>query len=97
MESDGVIEMYQRSINNYSIRYNPFVGDGDSSDYSPIEREHPYGATVFVRKEECVNHVTKRMRTNLRRLVKEYKRQKLEDGKSLSGIGRLTNSRIDAI
>ena len=71
MESDGVIEMYRRSINNCSIRYNPLLGDGDSSAYSKIDRERPYGATVFVRKEECMNHVTKLMETNLRRLVNE--------------------------
>ena len=65
MESDGVIEMYRRSVNNYSIRYNPLIGDGDSSAYATIDRERPYGDTVFVRKEECVNHVTKRMGTNL--------------------------------
>ena len=89
--------MYRRSINNYRNRYNPFIGDGDSSAYSTIDRERPYGATVFVRKKECVNYVTKRMGTNLRRLVKEYKGKKLEDGKSLSGKGRLTNARRDAI
>ena len=97
MESDGVIEMYRRSINNCSIRYNPFIGDGDSNAYSTIDRQRPYSATVFVRKEECVNHVAKRMGTNLRLLVKEYKGKKLEDGKSLRGKGRLTNARIDAI
>ena len=97
MESDGIIEMYRRSINNYCIRYNPFIGDGDSSAYSTIDRERPYDATVFVRIEECVNHVTKRMETNLRRMVKEYKGKKLEDGKTLSGKGHLTNARIDVI
>ena len=96
-QSDGVIEMYRRSINNYSIRYNPFIGDCDSSAYSTIDRESPYDATVFVRIEECVNHVTKRMETNLRRMVKEYKGKKLEDGKTLSRKGRLTSARIDAI
>ena len=89
--------MYRRSINNYSIRYNPFIGNGDSSTYSTIGREHPYSATVSVHKEECVNHVTKCMGTNLRCLVKEYKGKKLEDGKSLSGKGHPTNVRIDAI
>ena len=68
MEADGVIEIYRRSTNNYSIRYNPVVGEVDSSAYSAIDRERPYAffyATVFVREEECMNHVIKRMETNL--------------------------------
>ena len=97
MESDGIIEICRRSINSYSIRHNPYIGESGSNAYSTIDRERPYGATVFVRKKECVNYVTKRMGTNLRRLVKEYKGKKLEDGKSLSGKGRLTNARRDAI
>ena len=71
------------------------MGDGDSSAYSTVDRERPYSPTVFIKKEECVNHITKRMGTNLRRLIKENKGKKTWDGKDLSGKGRL--SRIDAI
>ena len=72
MEADSVIEIYRRSANNYSIRYNLVVGEVDSSAYSAIDRERPYAATVFVREEECVNHVIKRMETNLWLFVKQY-------------------------
>ena len=65
MKADGVIEIYRRSTNNCSIRYNLVVGKVDSSAYSAIDRERPYAATVFVCEEECVNHVIKRMETNL--------------------------------
>ena len=41
------------------------VGEVHSSAYSAIDRERPYAATVFVCEEECVNHVIKRMETNL--------------------------------
>ena len=97
MEADCVEEMYQRSVQRYNIHYNPFIGDGDSSAYSTIDRERPYDPTVFIKKEECINHVTKRIDTNLRRLIKEYKGKKHEDGKGLSGEGKLTISCIDAI
>ena len=33
------------------------------------------GAAIFFEKEECVNRVTKRMGTNLRKLVKDIKRK----------------------
>ena len=44
-----------------------------------------------------MNHVTKRMRTNLQRLVKEHKGKKLGENRSLTGKGRVTNARIDTI
>ena len=64
MECEGVIQLYNRSEEN-NIRYIPFIGDGDSSSYSKVDSERPYGAMVFIDKQECVNHVTKRMGTNL--------------------------------
>ncbi|KAK3745837.1 hypothetical protein QZH41_004305 [Actinostola sp. cb2023] len=45
--------------------------------------------------EECVAHVTKRMGTGLRALLKEYKGKKLADGKGLSMASRLTMARVD--
>ena len=45
------------------------MGDGDSSSYSAVDKERPYGGMVFVQKKECVNHATKRMDTNLRSLL----------------------------
>lgn len=35
---------------------------------------------ISIDKAECINHVTKRMRYNLRSLVKDYKCRKLADG-----------------
>ena len=52
---------------------------------------------VIIRKEECVNHVTKKMNDNSRRLKKEYKGKKLEYGKGTDEKGRLTNAITDAI
>ena len=72
MEAEGVLDIYKRSVENY-IRYNPFIGDGDSRSYSAVDKERPYGAMVFSQEQECVSHVTKRMGTNLRSLLREYK------------------------
>ena len=72
MEFDGVIEMYRRSINNYSIKYNAFIGDGNSSVYSTIDREGASNTAAFVRKEKCVNNLTKSTGPNMQRLVKDY-------------------------
>ena len=53
MEADGIVEMFQRSVQRNSIRYNPFIGDGDSSAYSTVDRERPYGPTVFIKKKNA--------------------------------------------
>ena len=57
----------------YKIRYIPFIGDSDSSSYSQIF----YCPSVFIPKVDCIAHVTKRMRSNLRSLVRDYKGKEL--------------------
>ena len=44
--------MYRRSIKYYNIRYNAFIGDGNSSAYSTINKEGPYVTMAFVCKEQ---------------------------------------------
>ena len=73
MESDAVAEIYSRSISKHGLRYCPFISDGDSSSYQTITALMPYGPLKFIPKAECTNHVTKRMGTGLRNLMKEYK------------------------
>ena len=38
-----------------------------------VEKERPHEAMVFVQKQRCVNHATKKMGTSLRSLLPEYK------------------------
>ena len=73
MEADSVLLMYQQSLGKYGLRYRPFIGDGDSSSYSIVQRDMPYGPLCFINKAECTNHVTKRMGTGLRKLMKDKK------------------------
>ena len=73
MESDSVLQMYERSVKEYGLRYRPFIGDGDSSSFSTVEKSMPYGPLCHIEKAECTNHVTKRMGTALRRLLKNTK------------------------
>ncbi len=73
MEAVGVMEIYNRSEAKHNLRYIPFVGDGDSKSYSKVCQERPYGPSIFIPKQDCISHVTKRMGTHLRNLHKEYK------------------------
>ena len=63
--------------------------DGDSKSFDAICEAKVYGE-VEVTKEDCVNHISKRMGTALRRLSVEAKAQ----GSSISGKGKLTNAKI---
>lgn len=73
MEAAGAKILYQRSVKLRKLRHIPFIGNGDSKAYTADKQEQPYGPAVFIPKQECVSHVTKRMGTGLRALVKDYK------------------------
>ena len=88
METQGAGEMWARSVAKNKMRYNTFVGDGDSKAYKSVCDAKPYG-DIEIKKADCIGHVQKRMGNRLR----EWKRkasEKLEDGKSPRGKGRLT-------
>ncbi len=73
MKSSGVMELYRRSVEKHAIHYIPFIGDGDCSSYNQVSIEKPYGPSVYIPKVDCISHVTKRMGSNLRSLVRDYK------------------------
>lgn len=57
----------------HRLKYLTFVGDGDSSTYKAVcQIDDGYGPyNVPITKEECVNHVSKRLGTRLRKFKKE--------------------------
>ena len=77
MESAGVLQIYSRSRDS-SHRYNPFVGDGDSSAYTKVSIEKPYGPTYFIRKDECYVHIIRRMSRALRKCKADMKKQRVK-------------------
>ena len=97
MESDGALALFRRSIQKYNLIYKTYVGDGDSKSYSTVSKACPYGPSVFIEKEECTSHITKRLGTGLREIVRSCKGKKLADGKGIGGQGRLTIKRIDTL
>ena len=72
MEAEAAVRIWGRS-EQHGFRYATFVGDGDSTAYKAVcameEGRGPYDKKVV--KEECINHVGKRMGTRLRELQKE--------------------------
>lgn len=77
MESEGVSILYSRSA-DIAIRYNPFVGDGDSKAFRRITSEKPYGEAFEHDKEECIGHIQKRMGTRLRREVERSRGNEIQ-------------------
>lgn len=97
MEVAGVINIFQRSEELHNVRYDKYLGDGDTAAYATIAGLKPYGPQCNIEKLECVGHVQKRMGTRLRTLKTKFGKNKLSDGKTISGQGRLTGSAIQQI
>ena len=78
------------------LRYYRLIADGDSKTHAMLLEEQPYGS-IPVEKCDCIGHVQKRMGAALRKLKSSYRGQKLEDGKTIGGVGRLTDALINSL
>ena len=98
MEPKGTLEMFQRSL-EYKLRFKHLVSDGDSKMHSLLLQQQPYGPDPDhqVIKLDCVGHVQKRLGTALRKLKVTHRGQKLSDGKTIGGAGRLTDALINSL
>lgn len=92
MESHGTLALFKRSL-NYGLRYRYLMSDGDSKSHSLILEDQPYGSgkdDVVVKKDR-IGHIQKRMGNALREL-KRWHKEKLSDGKTIGGVGCLTDT-----
>lgn len=102
MEAAGAVVLFGRSLEK-KLRYTVFISDGDSSAYDAVlkmnDGDGPYG-DVKIAKGECVNHVSKRLGTALRKLRAEaVTEKKTQTGrvirmKDMGGKGKLTDNVI---
>ncbi|MBP1527417.1 MAG: hypothetical protein H9Q66_05815, partial [Spiroplasma ixodetis] len=97
MEVEGVSRIFDRSLAQHNIRYKTYLGDGDSRAFKAVCEKQPYGPNFVINKLECIGHVQKRMGTRLRSLKKKLGSEKLSDGKTIGGKGRLTDAVINKI
>ena len=97
MEMEGVVEMFKRSVEKNGLRYTTYLGDGDTKSFAQVNELRPYGEDVVIQKAECVGHIQKRVGTRLRDLKVRYRGKKLEDGKTLGGVGRLNEKTINTL
>ena len=73
----GTIEIFKRSSKEKLVRYNPFVGDGDSSAFTRVCKIKPYGNECCHDKDECRVHVTRMMGRALRKKKAEMIKKKV--------------------
>ncbi|KAH9367316.1 hypothetical protein HPB48_006693 [Haemaphysalis longicornis] len=88
MEVEADLILFQRSWELHKLRYTTVVSDGDCRNYLALRDADVYGF-IKILQEECVNHVQKRMITQLRNLPN----QRPAGSESLSGdlINKLTS------
>ncbi|CAF1311457.1 unnamed protein product [Rotaria sordida] len=95
MESQGIQDIFKRSVPNYQAQYTRYIGDGDSSVMWNLTQHPPY-PDIKIEKIEDINHWSKRMLYRLEKLTQELKDTMLDPEKKRKGIGgvnRLTKDK----
>ena len=86
MEPEAAERIWGRSLEKNRLVYSVFVGDGDSKAFQHVTTLDPY-PLVKVRKKECLTHVAKRLKKNLKKMklitkIKFYIQHKLPEWKA---------------
>lgn len=101
MELKAAECLWKRSM-QLGFRYTTMLSDGDSKTFNYLSESKVYGDVNIV-KEECINHVSKRLGTGLREVVKKSKAKGITLGGKKHGslkeetIKKLTNYYQNAI
>ena len=90
MEAECAKRLWGRSVDKVKLRYMTMLCDGDSKSYDAVSSAEIYGSQKPITKEDCINHISKRMGTALQKLVSTSRVQ----GESLAGKGKLTKAKI---
>ena len=72
MEPEASKIIWNRSIDEHQLCYSTFIGDGDSKSYQQVVSMDSY-PLVPIHKEECLAHVSKRIKKSLCRIKKSTK------------------------
>ncbi|GFU38783.1 uncharacterized protein TNCV_2891611 [Trichonephila clavipes] len=80
MEMHAALIMWRRSISDCQMRFVSMLSDGDLKTFQFLSDNKIYGSDIKIEKEECLNHIAKRLGTSLRNKVKEWKVKKVTLG-----------------
>ena len=84
MEVEAAQVLWLRSVERHKLRYTVLLSDGDAKTFNQLTTIKPYGEDVQIDKEECINHVSKRLGSALRNVVADCRKR----GVTLGGRGR---------
>lgn len=73
MEAKAAKIMWKRSEELYKIRYTTLLSDGDAKTHKTLIDSQVYGPNINIVKEECLNHISKRLVTGIKNVVKEWR------------------------
>ncbi len=90
MEAECARRLWSRSLDQFKLRYTTMLCDGDSKSYDAVSSPQLYGPEKNIDKEDCINHISKRMGTALQKFVATEKAK----GESIAGKGKLTQQKI---
>ncbi|KAL8619315.1 hypothetical protein ACOMHN_056959 [Nucella lapillus] len=94
MEVEAARVLWRHSVERYKLRYTVLLSDGDAKTFTELTNIKPYGDEVHIEKEECINHVSKRLGSALRNLMADCRKKGVTLGGR--GHGQLTHG-CDAI
>ncbi|GFT52593.1 uncharacterized protein TNCV_3765071 [Trichonephila clavipes] len=72
MEVNAAVKLWERS-ESIGFRYTTLLFDGDSKSFLELRKRNVYGSETQIKKEECINHISKRLGTALRQTVKDWR------------------------
>ncbi|GFX86204.1 uncharacterized protein TNCV_2560861 [Trichonephila clavipes] len=97
MEVKAAEILWKRCIKNCGMRYVSILSDGDAKTYQHLSSLNVYGNCIKIAKEECINHVAKRLGTGFRNKISEWRNKGITIGGRKEGnlkentIVKLTN------
>ncbi|GFT04370.1 uncharacterized protein TNCV_1929071 [Trichonephila clavipes] len=84
MEMEAALTLWKRST-SLGFRYITVLSDGDCKKFNYLCEKKVYGPDIVIKKEECINHVSKRLGTALRSTVKDCRAQGISLGGKAHG------------
>ena len=91
MKAAAAESLWNRSIERH-FRYTTLLSDGHARTYKHLCDLNIYGDDVELQKEECINHIAKRLGTALRKLASSGKKNGVTLGER--GHGKLKQATI---
>lgn len=91
MEVACAERLWSRSVECHSLRYTTILSDGDSKAFDAVTAPNVYGPDVTKEKEDCANHVSKRMGKSAKKFSSNLK------GPKRCQKGKLTQDKMTKI